>query len=199
MAYTPCAASVAANIAIDCEAPIAAGFTGRAVLIPWEYAPTIVRDATNTRKIKSVTLASDQKFIAVDNVFTAPFEGTNKALNADNGRRAYAKTYSFRVPTRGAEASKQIVEPLANSPLGFIAIVEKKDKVADGGYEVIGLDAPLYVNADGVSQDEAANGGDVVITMSCVESHFENTFIGSDSDYASAKEDFETMYLTNSF
>lgn len=199
MAYTPCAASVAANIAIDCENPIENGYTGRAVLIPYEYAPTIVTDADNTRKVKSITLSSGQKFIAVNNVFTDPFTGSNKASNADSGRRKYGKTFAFRVPRRGADTAKEIIEPLANSALGFIAVVEKKDKTNDGSYEIIGLNSPLYVNADGLSQDESANGGDISVTMSSIESKWENTFVGTDSTYATAKTAFDEMYTTGAF
>lgn len=198
MAYSSCAAAVAANIAIDCDSPIVSGYTGRGVLVQIADAPTIVKDATNPRKVKSITLASGKKFIAIDNVFAAPFEGSNKSSNGDSGRIAYNKTFVVRIPARGADVSKQIVEPMVNSPLGFIAILEKKDKVLDGGFEVIGLQNGLKVNADGVSQDEAANGGDAVLTLSTSENFFECTFIGSGTDYTTALEDFEDM-LSGSF
>ena len=191
MAYTPCVANIAANIAQDCAHPNVGGYTGRGVLIPIADAPVIVTDADNPRILKSITPASQKKFIAIDNVWAEAFTGSNVASSADAGRMLYNKTVSFRIPLRGAGVSKDIVEPLAQAPLGFIVVAEKKDKVGDGSYEVVGYLQGLQVNADGTSRNEYENGGDTVITMSCAEQWYECTLF--DTDYATTKEAFEAM------
>ena len=195
MAYTSCVSSIAANIAPDCANPQVGGYTGRGVLIPVGDAPVIVTDAENPRKIKSITPADGKKFVAVDNVISSPFSGSNTGSNADGGTVKYVKTVSMRVPLRGADASRDIVEPLAQSALGFILIAEKRDKVGDGSFEVIGYLDGLRVNADGVTRDESANDGATTVTMSCTEPWFEVVYL--DTDYSTTLEAFEGL-LKNS-
>lgn len=177
MAYTPCAANIAANIALDCAQPIAGGYTGRAVLIPYASAPTIVRDETNPRKVSSITLASGAKCVAVDNVFADPFNGSNTQGSTDSGRGQFVKTFAFRIPLRGADVSRDIVEPLVSSAGGFIAVLEKNDKTPDGDYEVVGLLQPLKTDASTIARTESENGGDISAQMACTEQYFECTFV----------------------
>ena len=103
----------------------------------------------------------------------------------------YGKTFAFRIPLRGAEVSKDIVEPLADAPLGYLAVLEKKDRRGDGSYEIVGYGQGLTVNADGIMRNENENGGDIVVTMSTQEQYFEVTFF--DTDYATTKAAFETL------
>lgn len=194
MAYTPCSSSVAKNIAASCSAPIVGGYTGRAVLIAVGDA-TFTQDSTNPRLVTAIAMGSSKKSIAVNNVFAEPFAGSTTASNADTGRIQHTKTLAFRIPLRGAEVSKDIVEALEQAPLGFVAVVEKKDKVGDGSFEVIGLEQGLKVNADGVSRDEAANGGDIAVTMSCVENFFESAFLST--NYATTLPLFEALYTAS--
>lgn len=194
MAYSPCSASVTMNAAASCTAPIVGGYTGRAVLIAVGDA-TFTQDSTNPRKVTAIALASGAKSVAVNNVFAEPFTGSNTASQADTGRIQHTKTFAFRIPLRGAAVSKDLVEALEQSPLGFVAVVEKKDKSGDGSFEVIGLQQGLKVNADGVSRDESANGGDISCTMSCVEPWFEVVFLST--DYATTLPLFETLYTTS--
>lgn len=196
MAYTPCAANVAANIAKDCDHPSVGGYTGRAVLIPLSYSPTIVASSANPRILTSISVGSGQKTIAVDNVWADPFNGSATQSNGDAGRIKFGKTFTLRVPLRGAATSKDIVEPLANNALGFLLIVEKKDRVGDGSYEVVGYLEGLKTNADGIVRNEYENGGDIVVTMSCSEDFFEVTMFNT--DYATTKGDFEDL-LAGSF
>lgn len=194
MPYTSCAADVAANIAKNCAKPIVGGYTGRALLFPVDQNPTIVVNAENPRILTSISPSASHKCIAVDNVFAEPFSGSQTASGADSGYMQFTKTFSFRVPLRGAGNSKDIIEPLANNALGFIAVIEKKDKVGDGSYEVVGYLDGLKANADGITRDEAANGGNVVVTMSCVENWFEVSMF--DTDYATTKSAFDTLLTT---
>lgn len=192
--YTPCVSNIAQNIVADCEKPNIGGYTGRAVLIAVDSNPVITYDEDNSRIITSITLAESAKAIAVNNVFTEPFTGSNTASNGDSGRTMFLKTMAIRVPKRGGAASKEIIEPLVNNALGYIMVAEKKDKVGDGSYEVIGSYSGLKANADGVSRDELANGGDVVVTMSTTEPFFEVALF--DKDYITTKTMFDELYTT---
>ena len=194
MAYSPCSSSVTKNIAASCGSPIVGGYTGRAVLIPTGDAVFTI-SGTNDHMVTTIALASGKKAIAVNNVFAEPFTGSTTASGVDTGRFLHTKTLAFRIPLRGSDVSKGVVEALEQSALGFVAILEKKDKVGDGSFEVVGLQQGLKVNGDGVSRDESANGGDISVTMSCAEPYFEMAFY--DTSYATTLDAFETLYTTN--
>ena len=196
MAYTPCTSAVAANIVKNCTSPIVGGYTGRGILVPLDKAPIFSVSAANPRTITDIHLAVTDKFIAIDNVFTDPFAGTTKASNGESGSIKHAKTFAFRIPQRGSNISRDIVEALEQSPLGFVAVLEKKDRVGNGSFEVIGYQDALKVNADGVTQDETANDGATNVVMSCSEHFFEVVLF--DTSYATTLAAFEAM-LTNSF
>ena len=191
MAYTPCTSAVAANIVKNCTSPIVGGYTGRGILIPLDKAPTFSVNALNPRTITAIAMAVSNKFIAIDNVFTDPFAGTTKASNGESGSIKHTKTFAFRIPQRGSDISKNIVEALEQSPLGFVAILEKKDRVGNGSFEVIGYQDALKVNADGVTQDETVNDGATNVVMSCSEHFFEVVFF--DTSYGKTLNEFETM------
>lgn len=195
MAITPCTEALAKSIAQNCSSPLVAGYTGRAVLIPFDQISSLTQDSDNPRILEAVTLVTTTgKCVAVDNIMPSPFDGSNKASNAESGRIKYTKTLTVRIPLRGAEVSKDLIEPLMTHSQGFLAIVEKQDKVGDGSYEVIGLNAPLKANADGMTQNESDNGGEYVVTMSCTEAWAEATFLPSAGTHAAAKTAFETLY-----
>ena len=196
MAYTSCAGSLAANIAKDCANPMADGYTGRGLLIPLNNTLTFAVDASNPRIIRGITMAVGDKLAVIDNVWPSAFNGSQTQSNADAGRMQYGKTFTFRIPLRGAGVSKSIVEPLADAPLGYLAVLEKKDRRGDGSYEIVGYCQGFTVNADGIVRNENENDGDVVVTMSCKEQYFEVTFF--DTDYATTKAAFETL-MTKSF
>lgn len=196
MAYTACTSSIARNIQMDCAKPLSGGYTGLAALIPADSDYSVVQDATNARKVVSIT-PENGTVVVVDNLsVVSPFDGSSTASSADSGTRSFTKTIAFRVPQRGADVSKEIVEALCNSR-GIIAVAEKKDNTADGKYEVIGLLNPLKVTEDGVSRTESENGGATMITMSCEEVWFELDLVGAkeDDEYtlAGAKAAFEAL------
>ena len=191
MAYTPCTSAVAANIVKNCTTPIVGGYTGRGILVPLDKAPTFSVSAGNPRTLTAIAMGGTNKFIAVDNVFTDPFAGTTKASNGESGSIKHAKTFAFRIPQRGSDISRDIVEALEQSPLGFVAVLEKKDRVGNGSFEVIGYQDALKVNADGVTQDETANDGATNVVMSCSEPFFEVVLF--DTSYATTLAAFEAM------
>ena len=191
LAYASCAGSLAANIAKDCAHPMVGGYTGRGLLIPLTNTLTFAVDGTNPRIITGITMGVGEKLAVIDNVWPSAFNDSNTQSNADNGRFVYNKTFAFRIPLRGAGNSKNIVEPLAEAPLGYLAVLEKKDRVGDGSYEIVGYGQGLTVNPDGIARNENENGGDIVVTMSCEEQYFETTFF--DTNYATTKAAFEAL------
>lgn len=190
MAYTSCAAELAANIAQSCASPAVGGYTGRAVLINRADAPVFTRNASNPREISAVTLESGVKVCVVDNAMpTDPLTGSTTELATDNGWGTYNKSLAIRVPLRGADVSKSIIEPLANSPLGVVAIVEKRDTNGDGSFEIIGIEKGLKATAQTRNEYEA--DGNWQVTLSTAERFAEYTLF--DTDYATTLAKFEAL------
>lgn len=193
MAYTRCAQNLVQNIAANCASPIVGGYTGRGVLIPLSVlTPTIVQDNDNPRLVTTLSVSATG-VVVVDNVFADPFTGSTTAGNADSGRPMYTKTMAIRIPLRGGAVSKDIIEPLFNSPEGFIGVFEKKDKSGDGSFEVIGLQQAMKGDIASLTRDESANGGDWSVNVVSVEPWAEVTLVGEDKTYASAKAAFEAL------
>ena len=196
MAYTSCITNIAQSIQGSCDSPIVPGYTGRGVLIDLSKGATWTVDATNPRIISAIAVTSPTKFVAIDNVWTDSFTGSNTASNADNGRNSFTKTFTFRVPLRGAAVSKDIIEPLMNSSLGFAVVLEKDDRCGDGSYEIVGYLKGLKANADGITRNEYENGADWMITMSTTEQFAEVVLF--DTDYATTQAKFDAM-LANTY
>jgi hypothetical protein len=197
MAYKSCAAQIAANIAQDCNRPLVGGYTGRAVIIPAnDFAKAeVVVDANNPRKIMSIVLPPDGSVMVytIDNVFATPFTGSTTAGNNESGRNGYLKTLAVRIPMRGADVSRDIIEPLVKDAEGFVVIAEKRDKVGDGSYEIIGYQNSMRGDISSVTRDESANGGDWLVNLTTIEKWAEVTLVGSADTYESAKKEFEGL------
>jgi hypothetical protein len=192
MAYASCAATMADNIAKDCAKPLAGGYTGRGVLIDLADAPTITRDNSNPRIITGITLAAGKSLAVIDNAFTPqPLNGSNSQSNTDDGMMKHRKTLVLTIPKRGGQASKEIVEPTYQSPLGYLAVLEKKDRNGDGSFEVVGSEQGLVANADGIVRNEYENGGCTIVTMSTNEVNFENVLFAT--DYETTLAAFEAL------
>jgi hypothetical protein len=172
------------------------GYTGRAVIIPAsDFAKAeVVISATNPRQILSIILPHGSVFpYSINNVFNVPFSGSNTVGDSDSGRSMYKKTLAIRVPRRGADTSKDIIEPLVNNPDGFVVIAEKRDKVGDGSFEVIGYQNSLRGDIASVNRDENANGGDWLLNLTTTEVWAEVTLVGAGENYESAKKEFEGL------
>lgn len=187
-----CVSSIAGNIGLDCEHPIEGGYTGRGVLIPMESNPVLTRDAQNPRIIKSITLTENAKVCVVDNAGAAPFDGSSTTGNNDAGFPKFTKAMALRILARGAEASKDVIEPLVKSGRGFIGIFEKVDQVGDGSFEVIGAQSPLKcADPATFTRSETANGGAWSGTLQCSEHWAELVLF--DTDYETSLAAFEAL------
>lgn len=194
MAYTSCAGTLAGNLAKDCDTPLAGGYTGRGVLIALADNPTITQSAANPRTITAITLATGKKVAVIDNAFSPqPLNGSNSQSNTDDGMLKYRKTVTVQIPQRGSDVSKDVVEPLSQAPLGYLAILEKKDRQGNGSFEVIGFEQGLTANEDGITRNEYENGGCTIATLSCNETWYEVAFF--DTDYNTTLTAFEALLL----
>lgn len=175
MALTSCTGSIAKSFADSCSSPLEGGYTGRALIFDArDIAFTF--DASNPRKVTAITITEDKVPFAVINDGENPFTGSNLASNVEDGTSKYTKTVQFLDPKRGAAASADI-DALKALPLGFVVVAEKQDRVADGGYEIIGAYRGLKVNSDGVTRDEYANGGAYQVVASTKERYSEVCYV----------------------
>lgn len=189
---TSCIGNIAGNIGLNCESPIEGGYTGRGVLIPMEAVPVPTVDANNPRIVSAIALAENAKVVLVDNEGSTPFSGSTTTGNADAGYTRFVKTIAVRMPERGAEFAKNVLEPLVKSGRGFIGIFEKTDRVGDGSFEIIGLQSPLKVaDPATITRDESANGGAWSATLQASEVYAETVFF--DTDYSTTLAKFEAL------
>ena len=187
-----CSSVLSGNITLDCDSPIVGGYNGEAVIVDWSYNPVITYDAANPRKIKSITCPQGGVHI-VENAFVTPFNGSTTAGNTDNGLNEYLKTVSFQIPMRGADTSRDIVEPFFNSSFGFLAVLPKRDRVGDGSFEVVGAKGALRGDITTLTRDENANGGMWGLSLTCRESFAEVDLTGEDGTYESAKAAYDNL------
>lgn len=187
-----CIGKIAASIALECATPIEGGYTGRNVLIPYEITPVVTRETDNPRIVSAITIPEGEKAIAVLNQGTQPHTGATTTGNADAGRPRYVKLHQILVPMRGADVSKDVIEPMVGSTQGFLLISEKTDKRGLGSFEIKGLQSPMKVDPATVSQDEYANGGATAMTLQCTEDWKEcNLFYKT---YEDTKAIFDSLY-----
>lgn len=188
-----CVGNIAGNIGLNCESPIEGGYTGRAVLIPMESVPELTQDAQNPRIISNIAIAADAKVVMVDNEGATPFDGGQTVGNNEAGYTRFQKTVPVRMPERGADFAKNVVEPLVKSGRGFIGVFEKVDRVGDGSFEVIGAQSPLkVVDPSTVTRTESATGGGAwQATLQSTEVYAESVLF--DTDYATTLAKFEAL------
>lgn len=178
-----CVSEIAGNIQLNCDSPIEGGYTGRAILIPMSAHPVLTREASNPRIISGIAIDQGAKVVFVDNEGANPFEGSGTTGNGESGRTRFDKVASLRMPERGANFAKNVVEPLVKSGRGFIGIFEKVDRVGDGSFEIVGSQSPLKVtDPTTVTRQENANGGAWSANMQCTEDYAEVVLLKTDYD-----------------
>lgn len=183
MAYTPCANLLGANIAMDCSNPPRAGFTGEGILIDKNDATiTSATDVSNPRVLTSITIASGDKCAVVDNLWRDSMIATI-TQNSENGRVTWDKTLPIRIPLRNAEASKDIIEPLASSHfLGIFPTVDQR-------FIVLGFYGKMQASEQ--TQSEGENGGDFAATLSVNEPYAVVELF--DTDYTTTKAIYDAL------
>lgn len=186
-----CTGELAASIVKNCASPNVAGNSGRIIFIPRAKNPDIVKNANNPRVITNISIQDDTNAIfQVENLTNDPFNGAQTELNTNGGWPKYTKTVPVRIPLRGADVSKDIIEPLVTSPLGGILIIEKRYTGGMGAFEVVGIENG--VKATAATHNEYENDADWVETLTTTENYAEYSFW--DTDYATTKAKFEALW-----
>lgn len=202
-----CVGQIAASIGMNCVSPLTGGYTGRAVLIPLSAIGeesnqvTVVSDGNGTVQFGVLPPStSPQILVGVDNTMVlTPFDGSQTAGSGDDGFAKFVKTFAFRIPERGADLAAKVIDPLMHGGR-FIAVLEKEQKVGDGGFEVVGFENSMrVVDPSTVTRQETANGGAWLATLQCSESRAEYVLGVDDAapsalDYDSVKAEFERLW-----
>lgn len=185
--FTPCVATLADSITMDCDNPRVSGYEDTALIfnrndIDWS---SVVTDANNPRIIKSFSTMSGKAPFVIYNPKRVPasFDGSNTTLNSENGK--YTKAVQFYFEGIGGGASKDVVEPLANG--SFVILLQRKDHRGHGSFQLMGWQAGMYANAQ--VQDETT--GYWLITMNTDETYGDVELF--DTDYATTKSAFDDM------
>lgn len=163
MPYQSCAVQLS-PIGVGCGEETQAGFTGRGVAA----VKSNVSITRTGRSVQSITSSAQGDITSVDNAWVAnAFDGTNLALNVENGRKKYTKQVQVRIPRDPAhpEEAAIMAENLASVP--FVFVLERED----GTYPVYGAQGKLIATA--TTQAENASDGDYVVTLECTEGYSE--------------------------
>lgn len=200
-----CVSEVAASVGLNCNNPIVGGYTGRAILIPIDVIGNGVTFVTSQNEPRAIGVAiaegTTRVLAGIDNVMmTNPFDGSQTTATDDEGFRKFVKSFAFRIPDRGGDVAANIIEPLARGGR-YVAILEKKQRVGDGGYEVVGYRHSLRcVDPSTITRQENANGGAWSATLQCAEREAEFVFGGDLTDvdnYATTKAAFDALWNNN--
>lgn len=190
-----CYGEISKNIQMDCKSPMVAGYTGRGLLFPIKSVVFMPLATENTRNLFSMNPKVGEVFYAIDNVFVDPYTGSSKQSTGESGRVMFQKTVQIRIPMRGGVISNKIVEAMHNSADGYVLVLEKKNKEDFGYLEAIGIEVPVKPTADGTTQNEYENGGDIVMVLQTTENVFETNILEAvNMDYPSTHEFFEYCY-----
>lgn len=193
MAFTPCtSATLAANIATDCNNPRIKGYEQIGVIIDKahiDYTLTTF-DLENPRLILDLKLKAGKtaKVIYNSKKNPLPFAGTQTAYNRDAD--AYDKTVQFYFETPGGNSSLQVVEPLKNGE--YVVVLERKTKTGLGSFQVIGFQSGLSCSNDGGAQVQDEETGYWLMTMTTQEP-FAEMEINDGAEYAAAKAIFDAL------
>lgn len=193
MAMQSCIGKIAQSIGMDCSSPIVGGYTGRAIIFLPEAISYVNYDEDNENIVVGFGLTSAP--LCIDNaMLSTPFEGSTTTGTNENGTPEFVKVFSGRILTRGADVSKNIVEPLAGGEL--IVIAEKQDRILGNfGYEFIGLRKPLRcVDQSTIVRNESENEGSIAFSLQTTEDKFEVNIDVTKEGYNSAREWFQEVW-----
>ena len=140
----------------DCAKLPVKGNERRAVLINREDIDfsAVETSETYANVITALGLKAGKTGYEVYQMGSAPFTGTNAALESNDYFKSVTKNLVIAVINNDRDVSGNFVDPLLNGE--FVAIVERKDKGADknSAFEIIGYHNGLTLTA----LDENANG-----------------------------------------
>ena len=187
MAFTPCTAAIAANIASSCDTPRIKGYEQLGIIInkaDLDLTACTV-DAANSRIVTNIVMATGKNPYALYNNKNnpLPFNGTKTEYQSDSDD--YLKTAQFYYEGIGGGKSKSVVEPLKGGE--YLLIIPRKDHSGDGSFQVFGFQVGMKANTE--VQDEET--GYWLITMTANEPSAEVSFFKT--DYATTKTAYDAL------
>lgn len=158
-----CFPNLAKQLSPDCDTIIKTGWTGRAIL--YQYSAGIVILVGNAGTYVSNISGSAPK-VKFELESMNAFNGTSVVGNADNGKIAFTKTVSLRIPRDIiGKSNSKVLTPLALDAQGFLVLLERRD----GKTIVFGSQDPCVADLSSFSQNEYENGGDYILNLTCTE------------------------------
>lgn len=181
MAITKCNGTVTKNVAPDCAKEWVAGLLDTA--IAWHFSDLeLTYDAANKNKITGYTVRSGAKPFAIYADEKMPFADASTTVNTETVKNTYNKTIPFTMPIGGAEASKEVIDPIVQSTEGFIVFAKTKNKVADGAVVVFGSHTGLICSEGTRNYTDPNLGAAFKSTMTETGASSETvTFVGDDA------------------
>lgn len=157
-----CFPKLAKILSPGCVSAIRTGWTGRAILYQYSAGSVILSEHSGT--ISDITGSAPKVKFELESVNA--FSGTSVAGNADNGKIAFTKTVSLRIPRDIiGESNSKVLTPLALDAQGFLVLLERRD----GKTIIFGSQDPCVADMSSLSQNEYENGGDYVLNLTCTE------------------------------
>lgn len=158
-----CFPTLAKRLSPECDTMIKTGWTGRAILYQYSAGSVIIGKYSDAF-IGDISGSAPKVKFELESVNA--FSGTSVAGNADNGKIAFTKTVSLRIPRDIiGESNSKVLTPLALDAQGFLVLFERKD----GKVIVFGSQDPCVADLSSLSQNEYENGGDYVLNLTCTE------------------------------
>lgn len=188
MAFTPCTSTLTGNIKQACDVFRVKGYERIGLIVnkqDIDWAASTV-SLTNKRIVTNLALKAGKKATVIYNSKQnpLPFNGTQSTFNRDMD--GYDKVVQFYYEGIGADAAKDIVEPLKNGE--YIVILERKDKTGHS-FQIIGYEVALSCSNDGGAQVQNEETGYWLMTMTTTEHYAEMEYLNS--NYATTKTSFD--------
>jgi len=189
MSLDLCQVKVNGNVKDDCDNPAVAGFKSLGIGIHRNDA-ILTRDAGNKRKITGITLKEGATPFAIYNPDIIPYAGSKNSVDYGNARPTFKKSVIFGIPNVGADASRDIIEPILKNRDGFILILPRKNQVADGGFVIVGSECGAVGTAGEQDYTDTKKNGMIEVTLTEEGANYaEVTLSGATFDAAQATFD----------
>lgn len=185
--FTPCTASLKANLSADCSNPRVKGYEQTGLImnradIDWTNTTA---SAENPRIIETIKLKTSATAYVIYNQRNnpLPFDGTTTVYNSDED--AYDKTVQFYFEGIGGQNSVDVVEPLKGGD--YVILLQRKDHRGDGSFQLFGYQSGMKATAQ--TQDETT--GYWLMTLTGQEPSAEVSFYKT--SYEATKTAFDAL------
>lgn len=144
-----CNSLLADSIKDNCENPMFSGIDARALIFNYDelVKSSSDLDENNPRIINKFTFVSGAAPYFVINARTNPFTGTSTSVEVGDLRNTFTRTVALYIPMDGAEASRNILDPMANGRFVVVMRNNYVNDLQDNEFQVYGYDKGLVVSS----------------------------------------------------